>query len=224
MRTCLPLLSLLSVPLGLYAPVAWAEVYQCAGPAGAMLLTDSGCPPGYQTRFIAREARREAAPRLNPEPPSVPEPAAKPEWQRAAAAEAEAVLLRLQLETERLRLELVQEQLKAAERDALADPAFGYSVIGPVVVPVLPRHPPRHGKHGKPCLDCRPPPLGQPVKMVPPDDRRDCGMFGCTPRITHATWDDVPRARTMAPRQRAERIGVLPRRDIRPAAATRPRL
>jgi len=223
MRTCVPLLPLLCLALGVWAPAARAEVYQCVDAGGALLLTDSPCPSGYQTRFVAREVQPKAPVSATAKPPPVPQSTAKSEAQLLASAQAEAALLRVQLETERLRLELVQEQLKLADRqlDAQAEPTtVGYSVVGPVLVPALVRHPHKHGKPGRPCVDCRPRVLDDTVKVVARDRWSDCGMFGCTPRITHAPWDDAARARDTG----VKRTGISdvpPRRAARPATGAR---
>jgi hypothetical protein len=224
MRARISLLSLLCLALGAWASAARAEVYQCVGPGGSLLLTDSGCPAGYQTKFVAREVQRPRPVEASAEAPPVPQSSAKSEAQRLAAAEAEAALLRVQLETERLRRELMLEQLMVADRqlEPRIDPTLGYSVVGPIVVArplwYLPRHA-RHDKPGKPCVDCRPPVRDQSVEVIPRDPWRDCGMFGCTPSITHAPWDDAPRARDAGTAGRPGISGAPPRSTVSPVSA-----
>jgi hypothetical protein len=213
---------LLVIALLIATPAA-ADVYQCLGAEGKMLLTDSACPPGYRTNLVVSE----------PEPQvvaAVPQPAtgALPPADASAAAmdrrvleaEAEAERLRDQLEIERLRSDLVRDRLDAIEDhlDAMYDP---YTVYGGLAVPLLVTPKPRfHGPHGKPdrlhdkpgklhdrraCRDCRPrlvdgKPRDAKPRVVDRHASRGCGTFGCTPTITHAPWDFPRRGERRAQR------------------------
>jgi hypothetical protein len=193
---------MLVIALLLAAPAARADVYQCIDAAGKVLLTDSVCPPGYRTNLVVSEPQSVAA---APQAPSaqaagVSDPAGAME-RRRLEAEAEADLLRDQLEMERQRSELARERLEAIEDklDALADVP---TVYGGVAVPLLvaPKLRPRalHGKSAKPhdrrlCRDCGSR-FDAKRRVAPRDTRRECGMFGCAPTLTHAPWDDQRRA------------------------------
>jgi hypothetical protein len=209
---------LLVTALLIAAPAARADVYQCIGAEGKMLLTDSACPPGYRTNLVVSDPQPQVVaaapqPTAGATPPASASTAAMD--RRALEAEAEADRLRDQLEIERLRSDLVRNRLDAIEDhlDAMSDP---YTVYGGLAVPLLVTPKPRfHGPHGKPdrfhdkpgklhdrspCRDCRPRLVdgkgrvdgkARDVKprVVPRHARRDCGTFGCTPTITHAPWD-----------------------------------
>ena len=212
-------LAIVAVP-----PVAHAEVYQCAGPDGGLLLTDRACPAGYQTRFVVREVRREPPAAAPVEPAPVPPRATSSDVQRLGAAEAEADLLREQLELERLRRELIQEQLRLADRELETryDDTIGYSITGPILVPRYPIWHEKRGRPGKPCVDCDG--AGGKVEYKPRDRWRDCGTFGCTPTITHAPSDSAGRTRDRGPAARPAGQPSRARSDARPVSmrAARP--
>ncbi len=196
---------LLGIALLIATPAARADVYQCLGAEGKMLLTDSTCPPGYRTNLVVSEPEPQAVAAAPQPPTGVAEIAAAVvaalDRRAVEEAEAEAELLRDQLEIERVRSDLVRDRLDAIEDhlDALYDP---YTVYGGFAVPVV--VPKRfHGHHGKPdrlhhksgklhdrhpCRDCRPR-LDAKRRDTARQARSGCGTFGCTPTITHAPWD-----------------------------------
>lgn len=211
--------------LGVSAPAAFGAVYQCASPSGQVLLTDSPCPPGHETKFVAQDAQPVASAGASREEQPRSEPAAAADRTRLTAAEAEAAILRAQLEAERLRVELAHEQLRFIDRQlGAADdaPVIGYSVVGPVVVPGWPWRDWKAGKHGRPCVDCRPPAADFKPKIIPRDFGTGCGTFGCTPSITRAPRDDR-RGPAAGNRLRLERSGAMPRRGSRSASVPRNR-
>lgn len=193
----------------IFAPGAHADVYQCVDAAGKMLLTDSGCPPEYRVNLVVSEPQpvpaQPGAPEAVAASPKTPSAGAAPAGDAAAAAErklleaeAEADLLRDQLQLERERSELTRQRLEAIEDklDALADMPAVYAdwppLYGGVAVPLFvapeAKHRGFHGKAAKPHdrrarIDKKP-------RAVSQEARRDCGIFGCTPTITHAPWDD----------------------------------
>ena len=192
----------------IFAPGAHADVYQCVDAAGKMLLTDSGCPPEYRVNLVVSEPQpvpaQPDALQSAAASPRAPSAGAAPAGDAAAAAErkrldaeAEADLLRDQLQLERERSELTRQRLEAIEGklDALADPPAVYAdwppVYGGVAVPLFvapkAKHRGFHGKAAKPHdrrarIDRKP--------RAVQEARRDCGIFGCTPTITHAPWDE----------------------------------
>jgi hypothetical protein len=179
---------------------AVAEVFQCVDAGGRILLTDGGCPSGYNVNLIVGEPRsaeddaiayrEEADQRL-----------AVADAERRAA-EAEAARLRAALEAQRMHEGSQQDRIDALDRklDTLLDRPQVYGGTALVPVPALPWC----GATGRPWVDCRPRPKPQafrpeardlrPKAQVHRPEARDrCGTFGCTPGITHAPWDDERR-------------------------------
>jgi hypothetical protein len=170
-----------------------AEVFQCVDASGKVLLTDSGCPPGYRVNLVVGE------PRSAQDDLAYSEDAqqrALDAEARNRAAEAEAERLRAQLDAERRRDLDQQDRLEALDRklDALLDRPEVYGGTAVVPVPALPLC----GPNGRPWVDCRPPRERPKVQVHRPGENgaRDpyCGIAGCTPGITHAPWDDERRA------------------------------
>ncbi|HEY7760941.1 MAG TPA: DUF4124 domain-containing protein [Burkholderiales bacterium] len=204
------------IALLIAAAGARADVYQCIGATGKMLLTDSVCPPGYRTNLVVSDPQPQAV-AAAPQPPAGALPSATASAaamdRRVLEAEAEADRLRDQLEIERLRSELVRDRLDAIEDHlgALNDPQVVYGGLAvPLLVAPKSRFDAPHGKlhDRRPCRDCGPrfdgktrdgsPRHGRlrdaKPRIVPRQARRDCGTFGCTPTITHAPWDYPRRA------------------------------
>jgi hypothetical protein len=173
--------------LALAAATAGAEVFQCVDAEGRVLLTDAGCPPGFNLNLVVAEPpysedeavawREEAEDR-----------AALAEAERRAA-EAEAARLRAALEAERQHDGAQQDRIEALDRklDALLDRPQVYGGAAVVPVPALPWC---GSGAGRPWVDCRPRRDPPKARVFRPDAREDCGTFGCPPRITHAPWDD----------------------------------
>jgi hypothetical protein len=182
-----------SFVLAIGCNLASAEVFQCLDAEGKILLTDGGCPPGYNVNLVIGEPgsaedddvayREEAEQRI-----------ALADAERRAA-EAEAARLRAELEAQRLREPPPDQRVEALDRklDALLERPQVYGGTAVVPVPALPWC----GPAGRPWVDCRPRP--RPNKsnksqvIRPQRDADRCGTFGCTPGITRAPWDDQRR-------------------------------
>jgi hypothetical protein len=198
----------LVIALLIAASAAHADVYQCIGAGGKMLLTDSACPPGYRTNLMVSEPQTgaseavAAAPQSAPATPPASSEAAAAAERKRLQAETEADRLRDQLELERERSALTRERLEAME-DRLDELSDWPVVYGGLAVPLVGapkgRHHKFHDKDFKPKDkdgrvrrdgDAR---FDAKRRSAPRDARRDCGIFGCTPTITHAPWDDTRR-------------------------------
>lgn len=197
------LISLVGVVLAW--PAAGA-VYQCVDAGGRLLLTDSPCPPGYQSNLVVNEPPA----RL----PSAEEAARRHAEAARDSAEAEAAALRRQLDEQKFRDQSQSQRLQALDDklDAVLqqqNPDSSLTFIGPPVW-TTPRALPfcddrAKGAHARPWVDCRPHAVKSPAGKVKPqaqatkrperDVRRECGTFGCTPTITHAPGDEARRAR-----------------------------
>jgi hypothetical protein len=151
-----------------------------------MLLTDAGCPPGYNVNLVVAEpgfphddavAYRDAA----------EDRTAAADAERRAA-EAEIRRLRAELEAERRHDATRQDRIDMLDRklDALLERPQVYGGAAVVPVPALPWC----GPSGRPWVDCRPPRVQPKAQVYRPDPRDSCGTFGCPPSITHAPWDD----------------------------------
>jgi hypothetical protein len=93
------------------------EVFQCVDEGGRILLTDSGCPPGYSINLVVGE----------PHPPEDELLAYREEAEERAAAadaarlaaEAETARLRAELEDRRWEEQAAQDRLGAPDQDRL---------------------------------------------------------------------------------------------------------
>lgn len=200
------LISLLGVALTW--PAAGA-VYQCVDASGRLLLTDSPCPAGYQSNLVVNEPPART--------PSVEEAARRHAEAARDSAEAEAAALRKQLDDQQSRdqaqaqrLQALDDKLDSALQQQNQNPSL--TVIGPPVWSAPRALPPcddrAKGAHSRPWIDCRPhtgKAVGkspgksaaqtQAAKLRERDHRRECGITGCTPTITHAPGDEARRRR-----------------------------
>lgn len=202
------LISLLGVVLAW--PAAGA-VYQCVDATGRLLLTDSPCPAGYQSNLVVSEPPARA--------PSAEEAARRHAEAERDSAEAEAAALRRQLDERKSqdqaqgqRLQALDDKLDSVLQQQNQNPSL--TVIGPPLWSAPRALPPcderAKGLHNRPWVDCRPHagkgPVGKPpvektkaqaqaAKQRERDYRRECGIAGCTPSITHAPGDAARRAR-----------------------------
>lgn len=203
------LISLLGVVVAL--PAAGA-VYQCVDASGRLLLTDSPCPAGYRSNLVVNEPPARA--------PSAEDAARRHAEAARDSAEAEAATLRQQLDEQKSReqaqgqrLQALDDKLDAVLRQQNTNPSL--TVIGPPVWAAPRALPPcddrARGLRDRPWVDCRPhaprrdvgkeadkPPTkaqAQAARQRERDYRRECGITGCTPSISHAPGDDARRAR-----------------------------
>lgn len=204
------LISLLGVVVAL--PAAGA-VYQCVDASGRLLLTDSPCPAGYQSNLVVNEPPARAL--------SAEESARRHAEAARESAEAEAAALRQQLDAQKSRdqaqgqrLQALDDKLDAVLQQQNQSPSL--TVIGPPVWAAPRALPPcddrGRGVRDRAWVDCRPHAprrdVGKEAAAKPPtkaqaqaarqrerDYRRECGITGCTPTITHAPGDDARRAR-----------------------------
>lgn len=173
------------------ASSATAAVFQCVDVNGHMLLTDSPCPEGYQSKLVVPEP---AAPAIG----NAEELARLHAEAGRAAAEAEVARLRQQLDDQRAQNSAERDHLRALDDkvDALQQqqPDYGLTFIGPPIWTSPRALPPCADGVGRPWVDCRPRPPradGHGVKGAARHDRQPaspdpCGTFGCTPSITGA--------------------------------------
>jgi hypothetical protein len=174
--------------LALSCNLASAEVFQCLDEAGKILLTDAGCPPGYNVNLVVGEPRGVEDDELAYREQAEQRMALADAERRAA--EAEAARLRAELQAQRMREAPQEERMDTLDRklDSLLERPQVYGGTAVVPVPALPWC----GPAGRPWVDCRPRPrpVKPPVARPHARDADRCGTFGCTPGITHAPWDD----------------------------------
>lgn len=202
--------------LALACTPAGGEVFQCVDESGRILLTDSGCPPGFSVNLVVGE----------PHSPEDELLAYREEAEERAAA-LDAARLAAEAETARLRAELDerrwdeqaaqdrldtldQDRLDALDRklDSLLEQPQVYGGTALVPVPALPLC----GPGGRPWVDCRPRRERYKAQVYRPDSRQNCGTFGCPPGITHAPWDQERRLRDR--RDFTDRPDLPRRRDL----------
>jgi hypothetical protein len=171
---------------------AGAEVFQCVDANGRVLLTDAGCPPGYNLNLVVGEPRLPEDEMLAYREEAEARAAVLDAERRAA--EAEAARLRAELEAERRHGSTEQDRIDALDRkiDALLErpQVYGGPVYGGTAVVPVPALPWCGPGGGRPWVDCRPPRAQPKSRVFRPDPRDSCGTFGCPPGITHAPWDD----------------------------------
>jgi hypothetical protein len=174
---------------------ACAEVYQCVHADGRVLLTDAGCPPEFVARLVVADPAPGAAPpaaAASADPAEVTEREALAAAQaQRRAAEAEAARLRAELEAERQGSNAMRLDALDRKVDALLERPEVYGGVAVVPVPALPWC---GAGAGRPWVDCRPRQPHSKPRADAPEPRDRCGIFGCTPGITYAPWDDERRA------------------------------
>ncbi|HZP87529.1 MAG TPA: DUF4124 domain-containing protein [Burkholderiales bacterium] len=197
--------SLALLALAFAVAPAGATVYECVNAEGHVLLTDSPCPTGYQSNVVVPEPSKGAAAL----PADSGAQASRDAEARARAAEEEAARLRRQLEDERLkdlgeraRVQALDEKLDALLERQDYDYGYGGAVlIGPPIVGFDGSFASCGGGFGH--RDCRAH-SGKDFLhhkgFLHHKERRfeprpfslsgGCGIFGCTPTITHSPFDD----------------------------------
>lgn len=168
-----------------------ADVRQCLGEQGSMVLTDAACPSGYREGIIVPSrptaAGRASAHESTQAPPGSASPPQSLQ-QSPAGDRTETTpdtpardLARLEAENRSAREALDAHRLERPEPrfDALDDRAH-VEFFGVLPAPLIALPGARHCR----CGDCA---VRRPRSVERPDG--GCGTFGCTPTLTRTPWD-----------------------------------